>query len=185
MKKILDKKGLTLIEVLVSMAISSIVVVMVINFYINFMKIQNKIQEDSVLNSNIVNTINSIKYMIEQKSSVEIVKSEDIIKNKEIVKKYDEYSYIGVKKGKIVVGDFLTKKEPYAFDIGKNNADIQFLKDEHNQYGLTVNIRVFDKNTELKMKPLSTYINLQNICKNGGVIGKTGDVIIYKKDKNI
>ena len=51
MKKLLNKSGYTLIEIIISMSIFSVALVMITGFYINFTKFHNNIETNSIQNT--------------------------------------------------------------------------------------------------------------------------------------
>ncbi|WP_317367569.1 prepilin-type N-terminal cleavage/methylation domain-containing protein [uncultured Tyzzerella sp.] len=175
MRKFLNKDGYTLIEVIISMAIFSVVLVMITGFYINFIKFSNNIETNSLANTNIINTLNYIKYSVDQTTYLEIVSKDDILKNKN-----KNYKYIMIDNGKILSGR-LTEEDSSVIlnkDDIKSNINLKFKKSNKNVSDLIVELNIEGMN-----KPLISYINIQNMQYNNISIKGDDNVAIIFKDE--
>lgn len=180
MKKILNKKGYTLIEVILSISIFSIALVMITNFYINFINFHNKIEKSNVANTSVINALNYIKYNIDETMYLAIVSEKDIEKYKNLG---SDYSCIMLQDGDIIIKSMNEKTKEIILskkDI-TGNIDLKFKKDEKYN-NLTIELNILNEGKSLE-KPLVSYIYMQNLNTNGiDIIGTQGVGIIYKNE---
>ncbi len=177
MKRLFNNKGYTLIEIMISMSIFSVVLVMSMGVYLNFIKFHNNIEKNSFANTNIINAINNIKYSIDQTTYLEIVSKKDIIDNK---KKNKDFKYIMLDDGNIVSGQL--NKDDRSIILKKEEIDssinLKFKKDTIYPSNLIIELSVLGMN-----KPLTAYVNIQNMQYNNLQIqGDNNIAIIYKKE---
>lgn len=182
MKKYLkNKKGYTLIEVLLSITIFSIAIVMITNFYLNFLKFHNEIESKSLINTNIVSTINSIKYRIDDAKRLEILTKQEVL---EMGKLGSEYKYIYLENGNIVTGKMDGTK--YSKILNKSehkNSNIN-LSFENKNNGLNIKMTITDENGFNIAEPINSFILLSNMKNNNiSIKGTNGNAIIYKSDE--
>lgn len=176
MKKIiLNKKGLTLIEIILSITIFSIIIVMVTNLYLNFSNFHNKIALNSFENTSIVNFLNGIKYKVDNAQYLMITNKEEILKNKNLGK---DYKYICLENQNIIQGNM--GNESYSNLLSKNelsnkNFDLIF---ENINNGLNIKLIIENNQT------FDIFINLYNLQNNNNSIkGNNGNAIIYKSNE--
>ncbi len=175
MKKLFNKKGYTLIEIIISMAIFSVVIVMITGFYINFTKFHNNIETNSLINTNIINTINYIKYNVDQTTYLEIVSKEELTKNKG-----KDYKYIMLDNGNILSGKLNNEESSILLseDDVKGDIYLKFKKSNENPSDLIVEL-----NVENMGNPLISYINIQNMqYSNISIKGDNNIAIIFKQE---
>lgn len=178
MKKIkINNKGLTLIEIILSITIFSIIMVMITSLYLNFSNFHNKIEQNSLENTNIVNTINSIKYRIDGAKDLQILDISEIEKNKNLGK---EYKYICFYNKNIIAGTMGEKN--FSEILNKNqlkNKNINLIFENKNN-GLNINLNIDNSN----ILNIDSFVNLYNMKNNNiSIKGKKGNAIIYKSDE--
>ncbi|WP_250277253.1 prepilin-type N-terminal cleavage/methylation domain-containing protein [[Clostridium] colinum] len=176
MKKLLNKKGYTLIEIILSMSIFSIIFVIIIGVFISFTKIYRKVEFNNINNSNIINVLNYIKYNIDETEYLEIVSKDEIKNNKNKL----PYKYIMLDEGNIVLGDLNNKNEFIILNKNQisSNFNLQFKKSNKSPSDLIIEINSQDMN-----ESIISYINIQNMQYNNLTIqGNNGEAIIYKSE---
>ena len=177
MKKLLNKKGYTLIEIIISMSIFSVALVMIIGFYVNFTRFHDNIETNSLINTNIINALNYMKYSVDETTYLEIVSKEDIEKNKN---KGLDYKYIMLDDGKIVSGQFNNVSNSIILDKEQLDEDftLMFKKDTKYPNNLIIELSVMGMDN-----PLTSYVNIQNMqYSNSSIKGDNDVAIIYKNE---
>lgn len=177
MKKLLNKSGYTLIEIIISMSIFSVALVMITGFYINFTKFHNNIETNSIQNTHIINALNYIKYSIDETTYLQIVSKEEVEKNKN---KGSDYGYIMLDNGNIVSGRLNNSENSIILSENdlKSKINIKFKKNNQSPSDLIIELLVPEISNQLV-----SYINMQNMQYNNIQIqGDEGVAIIYKKE---
>lgn len=177
MEKFLDKKGYTLIEIIISVSIFSVALVMIIGFYINFTRFHNNIEINSLINTNIINTLNYIKYSVDETISLEIVPKDFIENNKN---KGLDYKYIMLDDGKIVSGRLDNTSSSIILDKEQINEDfiLNFKKDDKYPSNLIIKLEISSMGN-----PFTSYVNIQNMQYNNlSIKGDNNVAIIYKNE---
>ena len=154
---------------------------MITNFYLNFLKFHNEIESKSLMNTNVTNAINSIKYRIDGAKNLEILTKEEVLEKGNIG---SEYSYIYLENGNIVTGkmngtkfsEILNKNE-----LKNTNINLSF---ENINNGINIKMTITDENGANVTEPINSFTLLHNMKNNNIAIkGTKGNAIIYKSDE--
>lgn len=176
MKKIkLNKKGLTLIEIILSITIFSILIVMITTMYLNFLKIHSELEEDSLQNTDIINTINSIKYRIDNAKDLQILDKYELSKLKNLGK---DYKYICLYNENIITGRIGEENSSEILNSNKfKNINLIF---ENINNGLNIKLNFNSEN----ISSISSFVNLYTMQNNNiSIKGEYGNAIIYKSNE--